>query len=468
MLKEHATVFRRLLIFTDICLLTGAFFLGYFVRSFLELAYSLNAYLWMLPVYLLTWGGLLYFSGMYSSFRLKRKTEILIIIGRSALLGFITLTSFNYLFKVMYISRLLIFLIFFFGMILLAVEKIILIQYFRHLRKSGFNFRNIIIVGSGRRAQKFITRIDQHREFGLKIIGLIDDDPEKLNQQVCGHQVIGVLKDLPEILRSNVIDQVIFIVPHSWLGRCEEPILYCETVGVRVSIAVDYFDLKFSRAKQSDLHGFPLLTFDSTPDKLWQLLAKRLIDIGIAFLSLIVLAPLFLMTALLIKWTSKGPVFFTQERTGLNGRIFNLYKFRTMVQDAEQLKEKLMAHNEMEGPVFKMTNDPRITPVGKFLRKFSIDELPQLWNVLIGDMSLVGPRPPIVKEVEKYDHWQRRRLSMRPGLTCIWQVGGRNKITSFDEWMKLDLEYIDNWKLSLDLKLILFTIPVVLFGHGAK
>jgi len=210
-----------------------------------------------------------------------------------------------------------------------------------------------------------------------------------------------------------------------------------------------------------------LLTFESTPDKLWHLWVKRLFDIVFSFIALIILAPIFAIVAIMIKATSKGPVFFKQERGGLNGRKFMLYKFRTMVVDAEAKLKDVLAYNEMDGPVFKLTNDPRLTKVGKFLRKFSVDELPQLWNVLKEDMSIVGPRPPIPAEIDKYANWQRRRLSMMPGITCLWQVKGRNNI-DFEAWMRFDLEYIDNWSLWLDCKIILQTIPVVLFGIGGK
>jgi len=194
---------------------------------------------------------------------------------------------------------------------------------------------------------------------------------------------------------------------------------------------------------------------------------KRLLDVVGASLILLVISPLLLVVALLVKLTSRGPAVFRQERAGMNGRVFTLYKFRTMVQGAEMDRAKLESKNEMDGPVFKIKEDPRITGVGKFLRKTSIDELPQLWNVVKGDMSLVGPRPLPTYEVEKFEPWQRRRMSMRPGITCLWQVSGRNKVTTFVEWMRLDLEYVDRWSLGLDLKILLRTIPAVLGGRGA-
>jgi exopolysaccharide biosynthesis polyprenyl glycosylphosphotransferase len=326
---------------------------------------------------------------------------------------------------------------------------------------------NTLIIGTGKRTQRFIDLIN-YNDHERKIIGLIDDDHTKLGENVSGYKVIGALKDLPDILHSNVVDEVVFIVPRSWLGKIEQVIHSCETEGVRISVAVDFFEPKFSRATQRDVGGLPLLTFESAPTKKFPLAIKRLMDILVSAAALIILIPVLAIVAVLIKSTSKGPLFFKQQRCGLNGRRFMLYKFRTMVHDAESRLVELKAHNEMVGPAFKMNNDPRVTKIGKYLRKFSLDELPQLWNVLRGEMSLVGPRPPLPSEVNEYDSWHRRRLSMRPGLTCLWQVSGRNKITNFDQWMRLDLQYIDNWSTWLDLTILFRTVPVVLFGIGAK
>jgi exopolysaccharide biosynthesis polyprenyl glycosylphosphotransferase len=274
--------------------------------------------------------------------------------------------------------------------------------------------------------------------------------------------------DMANILHGNVIDHVVFVVPRLWFEKIEDLIRLCETEGIPASVVVDLYELKFARSKQTNFCGIPMLTFESAPDRLWELLAKRLFDAVVSAIGLIVLSPLFLVLAIAIRMTSKGPIFFRQKRCGLNGRKFTLYKFRTMVKGAEERLAELRKFNEMDGPVFKMKKDPRVTLIGGFLRKSSLDELPQLWNVFKGDMSIVGPRPPIPAEVDKYDNWQRRRLSMRPGITCLWQVRGRNRITDFNEWMRLDLEYIDNWSLWLDAKILLATIPVVLLAKGAK
>jgi exopolysaccharide biosynthesis polyprenyl glycosylphosphotransferase len=236
---------------------------------------------------------------------------------------------------------------------------------------------------------------------------------------------------------------------------------------VRTRLALDLFPHARAQVQIGTLEELPLLTYSTTPTSELRLLAKRTMDIGISLLVLGLALPAMLVIALAIKMASGGKVLYRQTRCGLYGRKFTLFKFRTMVEDAEQLQEELSHLNEMRGPVFKMKEDPRITPLGRWLRRLSLDELPQLWNVLKGDMSLVGPRPPVPREVSSYERWQRRRLSMRPGLTCLWQIRGRNDI-DFESWMQLDLEYIDNWSPMLDVKILAKTIPAVLSGRGAS
>jgi exopolysaccharide biosynthesis polyprenyl glycosylphosphotransferase len=238
---------------------------------------------------------------------------------------------------------------------------------------------------------------------------------------------------------------------------------------VEAWLVADFFKTQISRTTFDDFYGRPVMVFRTTPESSWQSALKRPFDFAGALLVLIPGCVLFILIAVLIKLTSRGPVLFRQQRAGLNGRPFTMYKFRTMVVDAEQRKHELAALNEMSGPVFKVTNDPRVTPIGKILRRASIDEFPQFFNVLRGEMSLVGPRPLPVDEVKRFDDFaHRRRLSVKPGLTCLWQVSGRNNVTDFKDWVRLDLEYIDNWSIWLDLKIIWRTIPVVLGGIGAK
>jgi len=468
MLKEHAALFRRLMMAADICIVAAAFFLGYLFKNAIDSIYPLETCVGLLPFFILIWVTFLYTSGMYASFRIKPVSTILSSVLKSSVCGFLIFSSLIYVLKFYQISRALIFFVFVLAAVLITVEKICLVFFFKYLRKKGYNYRNILLAGSGKKAQEFISLVERHGEWGLKIIGLLDEDKQKVGQIISGYKVIGYFGNLAETLHNNVVDNVVFVVPRQRLERIEDLLRLCEVEGIPATLALNLFDLKFSRVKQTDLHGFPLLTFESAPDKLGQLLLKRVFDIAFSAAGLLILLPVFAALAVIIKITSKGPVFFKQERLALNGRRFVFYKFRTMVEGAEEELERLREFNEMEGPVFKMRADPRITKIGRFLRRFSIDELPQLWNVLRGEMSIVGPRPALPSEVHKYDNWQRRRLIMRPGLTCFWQIEGRNKIKNFAEWTKLDLKYIDNWSLRLDFGIFFKTIPAILLARGAK
>jgi exopolysaccharide biosynthesis polyprenyl glycosylphosphotransferase len=410
---------------------------------------------------------MLYAFGMYHSMRTRRLREIVWIIIKSAFFSTLAFGAFLFLFKLTFVSRMFVAIFIVTSFTFILLEKMAVYSFTHYVRKRGYNYRRVLVVGTGRRAANFIEKIQNHLEWGIRIIGAIDDEPGRGVKKVKDIKAIGTIKDMSKILHRHAIDQVVFVVPRLRLSHIEEAIRACEIEGVKATLAVDLFDLKIARVHQTELEGIPLLTFETTVAREWQLFIKRAIDIALSGLGIILLSPLFLIVTVLIKLTSSGPVLFTQKRVGLNGRKFVLYKFRTMYKGADKELSNLRALNEMEGPVFKIKKDPRITPFGKILRKFSIDELPQLFNVFVGHMSLIGPRPPIPEEVHQYETWQRRRLSMRPGITCLWQVNGRNKI-DFEEWMKLDLEYLDNWTLLLDFKILVKTIPIVLFGIGAS
>jgi exopolysaccharide biosynthesis polyprenyl glycosylphosphotransferase len=282
-----------------------------------------------------------------------------------------------------------------------------------------------------------------------------------LNESTVGHLV--------KLLHERSANSVIINAKHTYFGQIEKAIQTCELEGVEAWLVADFFQTQISRTTFDDLYGRPVLVFRTAPEASWQGIIKQGIDLAGAFVLTLVLSPVFLFAAAAIRLSSPGPVLFRQQRCGLNGQPFTMLKFRSMVTDAEQRKHELAALNEMGGPVFKVTNDPRVTPIGRMLRKYSIDEFPQLLNVLRGEMSLVGPRPLPVDEVERFDDpAHRRRLSVKPGLTCLWQVSGRNNVKDFTEWVRLDLEYIDNWSLWLDLKILWRTIPVVFTGTGAK
>ncbi|HOB99899.1 MAG TPA: sugar transferase [Verrucomicrobiota bacterium] len=318
------------------------------------------------------------------------------------------------------------------------------------------------------------------REMRLILVGTTEDTA-RLRQDLSRSQreelnIVAQLSinerpvsDLVELMHVHSANGVVLTAKHTYLGQIEQAIELCEREGVEVWLLADFFKTQISRTGVDDFYGRPMLVFRSGPDTSWPLAVKRLIDFWGSLLLLVLLGPLMLLVGLIIKLGSPGPALFRQQRSGLNGRPFTMLKFRSMVTDAEQRKQELALLNEMSGPVFKVTNDPRVTPVGRFIRKWSIDELPQLINVLRGEMSLVGPRPLPVAEVARFDDLaHRRRLSVRPGLTCLWQVNGRNEVRDFRDWVRLDLEYIDNWSLWLDLKILLRTIPAVLTAAGAK
>jgi exopolysaccharide biosynthesis polyprenyl glycosylphosphotransferase len=316
--------------------------------------------------------------------------------------------------------------------------------------------RRFILVGTEREIARMRQELKSHAGDSVEVMAEFNLTETPVQQIV-------------NLLHDHSVFGVILSAKHTNFEQVEYVIRACELEGIEVWLIADFFSTQISRTSLDELVGRPLLIFRTTPEASWHNLAKQLLDFFGALLLLVFLSPLFLAIAIAIKFASPGPVFFQQKRSGLNGSPFTLYKFRTMVTNAEQFKQELEAMNEMSGPVFKITNDPRVTPIGKFLRKDSLDELPQLFNVLRLEMSLVGPRPLPVDEVKRFDNLaHRRRLSVKPGLTCLWQISGRNQITDFKDWVRLDLEYIDHWTFWLDLKILVLTIPVVVRGTGAK
>jgi len=324
-----------------------------------------------------------------------------------------------------------------------------------------------MVVGTGERAIRLAKALERSESYGVRVRGFFSEAEGGPEQVVLGSAYsVYRLRELPSIVRQHVVDEIIFAVDSGSLADLEEVFLLCDQEGIRTRVVVDFFPHVNSTISLDHLDATPMLTFSAAPHDELRLLVKRALDILVAAAGLVVLAPFMLIIALLIRLTSPGPAIFRQERCGLNGRRFLLYKFRSMCQNAEELKPAF-AHLNTRVTVFKIPDDPRVTPVGRYLRKFSIDEWPQLWNVLRGDMSLVGPRPAIPSEVDQYQRWQLRRLRMRPGLTCLWAVSGRDNV-DFETWMKMDMRYIDNWSLALDWKILLRTIPRALIGHGAN
>ena len=316
--------------------------------------------------------------------------------------------------------------------------------------------KRVILVGAREDTVRMRDDLRVRAQGNIEILGELDINETTIN-------------NLVNLLHETSANSVILNAKHTYFGQVEKAIQACEIEGVEAWLVADFFRTQVSQTSLDDFYGRPVLVFRSAPEASWQGVFKQMLDLGVAFLLILILIPVWLFAPIAIRLTSPGPVLFRQRRCGLNGRPFTMLKFRSMVSDAEQRKQELAALNEMGGPVFKVTNDPRVTGIGRLLRKYSIDEVPQLFNVLRGEMSLVGPRPLPVDEVERFDDpAHRRRLSVKPGLTCLWQVSGRNNVRDFRDWVRLDLEYIDNWSFWLDLKILWRTIPVVLFGTGAK
>ena len=326
----------------------------------------------------------------------------------------------------------------------------------------------VLIAGTGERALRLARALEGSNEYDVRLRGFLSEELNPPAEIALGSLYrVWPVSRLTDILRDHVVDEVIFAVGTESLANLEEVFLICDEEGVRTRVAVDFFPHVNSTISLDRFGDTPLLTFSAAPSDEVQLLLKRAIDVVIAGAGLLVLSPLMGLIALLVRLSSPGPAIFRQVRCGLNGRRFVFYKFRSMVENAEELKPQLAHLNTRDNVVFKIPGDPRLTPVGGVLRKFSIDEWPQLWNVLRGDMSLVGPRPAVPSEVDQYKCWQRRRLRMRPGITCLWAISGRDNV-DFETWMKMDMQYIDNWSLSLDWKILLQTIPRVITGHGAN
>jgi exopolysaccharide biosynthesis polyprenyl glycosylphosphotransferase len=465
--NEKEAVRRRFLIFVDVCLLILAYLIAHlFNRLFADSPPPLLKH-WLAMAFAIPyWCLALYANGIYLSMRTRTYLEILWAIVKSAIVTFLLLGTFIFLLKLTFMSRLFFLLFIGLSFLLLVLEKTAIFMSSHYVRRQGLSTRRLLVVGTGKRAVAFTKKVDKHPEWGFEILGAIDDEPGRGVRQVGRLEVIGTLSEIPGIFHRDAVDEVVFVVPRSRLNALQGAINDCETEGVVVTVAVDLFDTKLARASVAELDGLPLLHFRTTHAKEWELLIKRFFDFTASGLGILALSPLFLVMAILIKITSKGPVFFKQNRLGLAGRKFALYKFRTMRQGAHDVLSDVDDLQSMTTSEFRKKKIQWITPIGRFMRKFSIDELPQLFNVFIGHMSIVGPRPTVPDEVEKYKDWQRRRFSMKPGITCLWQVNGRNNI-AFEEWMNLDLEYLDNWSLWLDAKILLKTVPVVLFGIGA-
>lgn len=420
----------------------------------------------MIVIIMELWHVIFKSFNLYRSRRFgKRLIECWDII-KATTLGSILVSLFMFFFYPTTLSLIYIFTFWITSTILTILLRMTMRLLLIEVRNMGRNLRNVIIVGTNQRAKEFAKDIVQCKDLGYRLVGFIDTNHRNIFDD---SELLADIEDFSEVLRQFVIDEVIIALPiKSSYDQIREVVDIATEQGIIVRYLADLFDMQFFKSNVDDFHGSPILTIHNGPVEDWTFMLKRAIDIIASVMILILLFPLFVFVGILIKFDSPGPVFFIQERIGYNKRRFSFYKFRTMIKDAEKIQSEIEHLNEQSGPVFKIKNDPRITRFGKFLRKTSIDELPQLFNVLMGDMSLVGPRPLPLRDFNGFDvNWHKRRFSVKPGVTCLWQVMGRNEL-SFHEWMRLDLEYIDNWSFLLDLKIILKTIPAVLKCNGAN
>jgi len=419
--------------------------------------------------FVIIWHIIFSFFRLYHSRRLSSRWEEMIDIIKATSLGTAVIFIASLLLKLIMIT--LPFLaVFWVGSSGITILNRLVLRYtLKRFRVRGRNLRNMLIVGTNPRAVQFAGKIEKRPELGYRLVGFVDEECAVNGEfKKAGYALVSGFNGFPAFLIDHVVDEVVISLPmKSLYDQASRIVTLCEEQGIIVRFLSDLFNLKQGQSKVEQFEDDSVVTVSTGTMKGWEVLVKRAMDFLASLILLIIFTPVFFVVSTLIKFTSPGPVFFLQERVGLNKRRFRLYKFRTMVHGAEKMQTELEAQNEVSGPVFKIKNDPRITPIGRFLRKTSIDELPQLINVLKGDMSLVGPRPLPVRDYEGFDEdWHRRRFSVRPGITCLWQIDGRSNI-QFKDWMKLDMEYIDHWSLALDLKILLETIPAVMKGSGA-
>ncbi len=469
MLKERARFVAAGLRLVDMTMLGVAFPIAYRVRDgLLEQfptggLYPISTYWPLLGVSLLAWQFASSASNVYDRYRTRGIATEIGRVARALALLALSIGALQFALK-QPISRTFFVLYYVIAFLLLAGNRLAVRLVAYAARRRGYNTRAFAVVGSGEMTDKLVRAIAIHREWGYTFEGHIVEEGAAVPP---GTRVLGELPDLALILERHVLDEIIFAVPRERLEVIERAVLLCEEQGVSVKILLDLFPARTAKMSVEELDGMPLVAMTSVPSETVPLVGKRIFDLLVSALALVVLSPLFLILAIAIKLDSSGPVFFRQRRVGLHGRPFWLYKFRSMIVGAEHMLPELQHRNEMDGPVFKIRDDPRVTRVGRWLRRSSLDELPQFWNVLLGDMSVVGPRPPIPGEVKQYQSWQRKRLAVRPGITCTWQISGRNEV-EFEKWMQLDLHYIENWSLWHDLKIVLLTIPAVIRGRGAR
>ena len=420
----------------------------------------------VITVVILIWHIVFRFIGLYETKRFGRRLEECIDILKATSLGTCVISGIVSIFYPWLLNTYFIFIFWVSTAIMTISTRMAMRMILVTMRYMGKNLRHIVIVGTNKQAVRFAKKIRAHKDMGYNILGFVDKECKSDGERM---EMLSDFEHFSEVLDRHVVDEVIVALPiKSFYSEINAVMGLCEEQGIKIRFIMDMlFDLSHAKVIIEYMEDTPLLTLYMGPRNGYLLRIKRIMDITVSSFALILLVPLFAIIGILIKIDSRGPIFFVQERVGYNKRRFKIYKFRTMTSDAEKIQAEMEHLNEASGPVFKIKDDPRVTKIGDVLRKTSIDELPQLFNVLEGNMSLVGPRPLPIRDYNRFEkNWQKRRFSVRPGLTCLWQVQGRNEL-SFEKWIELDMEYIDHWSLLLDLRILVKTIPAVFRGTGA-
>jgi len=472
MFDEYRTLVRRVLIAADLEVLALSFLVAFVVRDrFLsaevgELS-SIDDYLWLLGLVLGIWFGCLKLFGFYRPTRYLRRRKIFGALVKAHGLGALVLLSLLFVARRWEVSRLLTQLFFFIGFVGLAGEKLVVVTMLRRLRARGLNSWRVLVVGPDDRARQYLRSLREHAHWGVRVVGVLESDGSGSAVSSGEYPILGKLRDLPDVLHREPMDEVLFTVSAQDFATVEPCLELCQEMGITSRVLLDLPRRAWTTEQLDWFEGQGVLSLEPVRRSLAAFACKRLIDVAGALAGLAAFGVAYLWYAPRIRRDSPGPALFSQRRVGLNGRLFRLYKFRTMYHEApEAAQARLAGRNEMRGPIFKIKDDPRITPLGKKLRARHLDELPQFWNVLKGEMSLVGTRPPTVDEVERYRPHHRRRLSMKPGVTGFWQLNGNDGVSDFEKIVELDCQYIDSWSLRLDLRVLGRTVVKVLQASG--
>lgn len=469
MTEEKLQVLHKITIIYDILLSVIVFLISIRLREFIASDRDIDfiSHIALLPLIVAIWVYFLSYFGGYKKPMGASHVGYFLAVVRAVGSGFVIVLALLFLLKMKYISRAVLVIFALLDIAALCAVRSCILWFFRRSVRTGGNVLKLLVIGTGNRARMFAEILRGNTEWGVHIIGHLDPDPSLMGSRVLDASVIGGIDDISDVLKNNVVDEVVIAIPRNMISDVEKIAFACEEEGVRLRMMADVFDVHVARMKLDNIGPIPLLTLDPVAQQESKLIVKRVMDLALMILAMPFLLVILGVIAIVIRLDSSGPVFFIQQRVGYRKRVFPMYKFRTMLDGSEKMQEQLEHLNETEGPIFKIANDPRVTRVGVFLRKTSLDELPQIINVFKGEMSLVGPRPMSLRDVNLFDKGiQRKRFSVKPGLTCLWQISGRSQLP-FTRWLELDLEYIEQWSIGLDIKILLKTVPAILKGTGA-